>query len=1076
MLTNLTIAIETQFLQKSTESPQCQFYSVRQRVDITIIIISLWVALMAPLSADAQYHHGFSRITIDQGLSQNSVSCIIEDIDGFLWFGTNDGLNKYDGYSLTVYRSDFRDSSSISHNWIQSLYKDNHNDLWIGTRGGLNKFIRETDSFEKYIDVTDKRNFIATNDIQSIIEDPNNDNIMWLGTLNGLKKFNKKTKAFSSYRPSDQSSDSTAINKDKVYSLCRDKNKRLWIGTGSGLFEFETHTEKFIKIDRNVIQAITTDHIGNLWIGTESSGLLRLDPSGNLLTLRHDNTNPNSLAHNNVLSIIEGQAGSIWIGTYSGGLDKFEVKSGHFTNHQSDPNVLHTLSNNEVRSLYMDKSGNLWCGTWGGGVNKLSFNQEKFGLYTHEFDRQNFLRGNIFSILEDQTGDLWLGTGHNGLCHIDKQTNKISIFASQFGGQNQISGNFVILIYEDKQGTIWIGSTSGGLDKFDRKTQSFTNYRHDPHDQSSLSYNNIQTMLEDRDGRLWIGTFGGGLNELNKQTGTFTRYRHDETDEHSLSSDIIQYLHEDRAGDLWIATTAGLNKFDKISKQIIVYSNSQKWATNSSVDYIYCIFEDQNSEKFWLGTAGGLVLFDKTSKAFRSFDEKNGLSNNTVYGILSDDKNGLWLSTNKGLSRFNTVDETFRNYDKDDGLQSNEFNQGAFFKNQKGQMFFGGIHGLNIFHPDSIKDNLLKPPIVLTAFKIFNQDVPVVVNTLEELNLTYRDYAFSFEFAALDFTNPSKNKYAYKLEGFDADWNFTNADRRFAVYTNLNHGNYIFHVKASNNDGVWNDAGKAIKIYIAPPFWKTWWFMGLSVVLVIGAVYTLVAYRVKRMLEIERMRTKIAADLHDNIGTGLTEISILSEVGIQQTEAYLVNIREKFKKIGDTARVLGQNMSDIVWLINPRYDSIGDILIQIKKSYEDIFLSSGIVFRSPSIREWNEIHLSIENRKHFYLILKEAINNSLKHSHCRCIGLDLIQLPHEIEVHFNDDGIGFEVSEVAEGNGLNNMIHRSQLIGGSLKVISSHGHGTKIILFLPRSGKTGNHWFNKQILVTKFLLSAWKIY
>ena len=991
----------------------------------------------------------FNKMSLDQGLSQASVVSICEDSDGFIWFGTSDGLNKFDGYRMTVYRFNSADESSLSNSNILSLLKDRSNEFWIGTRGGLNRFIRETNSFEHFIDQSDEKNVLSNNIILAMSNDSKNSDVLWLGTPRGLKKFDKRARSFNNYKIDDSSSTLT----DNIISICS-SNGKLWLGAGSGLYQFDPISEKFEKIrinlkgiDRNIgITLVYTDRKNNVWIGTVSSGLICIDPNGNYHQYQHDISNPASLSDTKITSILEDHGGYIWIGTYGSGINKLDVVSGKSIHSAWNPNWVNSLSSNEVRCIYEDKSENLWFGTWGGGVCQLSRVQENFKLYENENDINNALTGSIYSIYEDHIGDLWCGTSNTGVHRVENQTGKLTTYKHQPDKNGSIGGNFVISVYEDRENNVWIGSTTGGLSKFIRKNQTFENYKNNPQDSFSLGYDNVQALLEDKDGRFWVGTFGGGLDEFDKKSGQFRHFRHDEKNEFSLSSDVVQYLFEDRNGYLWIATGGGLNRFDKKSGQFFVFKSNQN---SSSNDYIYCIYEDPDSGLLWLGTGGGLAVFDKANKEFRYFDEKKGLPNNTVYGILQDGHGNLWLSTNKGLAKFNIFSETFKNYDKEDGLQSNEFNQGAFFRNRQGEMFFGGIKGVNYFHPDSMMDNPHKPPVVLTSFRKFDQETAISVNAVKELELGYRDYAFSFEYSALDFTNPMKNKYAYKMEGFDEHWIFTGADRRFAVYTNLDPGEYVFRVRGSNNDGLWNEEGASIRIHIEAPYWKTWWFR-LLIMSVIGIMATLLYnYRVRQLLYVERLRSEIASDLHDDIGSTLTSISHCAELIRSGTAGR--DQANMLEHIEEMAREVMTSMSDIVWSIDARHDRYSD-LIDRMRDFAFKVLSIKSITLSINDHGIKKEHLSPDLRQNMYMIFKEAIHNVIKHAEATAVEVDLEQTNGHLEMTIRDNGKGIESTLHRIGHGLKSMHHRAERIKGTLEI--HNDRGTVITLKIPLRYKT----------------------
>ncbi len=454
-------------------------------------------------------------------------------------------------------------------------------------------------------------------------------------------------------------------------------------------------------------------------------------------------------------------------------------------------------------------------------------------------------------------GILWIGT-QAGLDKFERKTDRYTHYHSDGGKPGSLSHNIVRQVYEDHFGALWLGTNGGGLNVFDRQKETFKVYWNDPANPRSLSHNELRFIYEDHLGILWIGTNGGGLNKFNRETDDFTRYRYDENNLNSLSNDFVRCMYEDRLGNFWIGTQGGgLDQLDRQKEMFTHYKNNPNDKSSLSNDFVFCIHED-TSGVLWIGTwGGGINRFNREAGTFTYFGTSDGLPSNAVYGILDDDKGNLWISTTRGLSKFNPNDHSFKNYNERDGLQSDEFNGGAHYKNRSGEMFFGGINGFNVFYPDRIKDNQYIPPIVITAFQKLNKEVQSdkSIFELKELILSPRDYFFSFEFAALDYTAPQKNRYAYKMEGLDQDWITTGADKRFASYTTLSPGAYTFRVKGSNNDGVWNEEGASLKIIITPPFWKTWWFAALAGALVLFFLYNI--YRGRTIgirQEMEKMR------------------------------------------------------------------------------------------------------------------------------------------------------------------------------------------------------------------------------
>ena len=788
-----------------------------QAVILTLILVVL-IVLSLPAKVYAQgLNAKFDHLTVDDGLSQSCILDILQDSQGFMWFGTQDGLNKYDGYKFTTYKYNELDEQSLSDNWITSIYQDKAGVIWMGTDGGgLNKFNPETEQFTRYNHDSNNPNSLGANRILAIYEDQFD--TLWIGTDGGgLNQLNRKTGEFIHYTHNPD--DSNSLNNDTVLSIYEDQSGQFWIGTGGGgLNQFNRETGQFIhythnlddpnSLSDNTVSSIAEDRFGNLWLVTSSwygkaygTALEKFDPkSKKFIHYTHDPTNTKSLSENTIASIEKDNSEILWIGTGFSGLNKLNTQEQKFITYKHNPTILNSLSDNHIASIYEDKDRNLWIGTFNGGLNKFDRQTGEFTHYTHDPNNPNSLSSDaVWSVYEDHLGIIWIGTFGSGLDKFDRKTGQLTHYTHDPNNPKSLSDNTIASIYEDHLGTLWIGTFSGGLNKFNRETGQFTHYTYDPNDLTSLSDNLAFSIYEDQSGTLWIGGYGqGGLNKFNRETENFTRYQHETNEPNSLSYDRIDAIYEYPAGTLWIGTFGG-----------------------------------------------GLDKFDIATETFTHYTDKEGLPNNSVVGILSDDEGNLWLSTGKGLSKFNPKTETFRNYDVSDGLQGNEFDGvKAYLKSKTGEMFFGGLNGFNAFYPAQVQDNPHIPPIVITDFKKFNESVKLdrSISVTKEIKLSYKDDFFSFEFAALDYTNPQKNKYAYKLEGFDKDWIYS-GNRRYASYTNLDGGTYIFRVKGSNNDGVWNEEGTAIKIIITPPPWKTWWAYSFYILALVTAVYGYVQWK-----------------------------------------------------------------------------------------------------------------------------------------------------------------------------------------------------------------------------------------
>lgn len=1004
----------------------------------------------------------FDKISVDQGLSQSSVFSICQDKKGFLWFGTLEGLNKYDGYNFTVFRANQWSEHSLSSSTIFKIYEDKQANLWIGTLGGgLNKYDRHKENFISYMNNTSDPTSLSNNNVRAIFED--SEGRLWIGTNNGLNVLDKKTGKFIRYY--NNPANSNSLSNDYVWSIYEDRNHQIWVGTYGGLNKYDRKSDGFVRytytpgqkqgLSNNYIWDIFEDSKGRFWIGT-NNGLNLFDRKTSKFTVFTKNpADPLSISQNNIWKIYEDKNGIIWVGTLGGGLNRIvELPEGKygFIKYQYSAYNPSSISHNYIWSIFEDKSGVMWIGT-DIGLNRYDSRKEKFRLYQNDPFSINSLSNNeVTAITGDNSNRIWIGT-RNGLNLYDPQKNTYIRYNSNPKSRNSLSTNYIRSLYEDKKGILWIGTNGGGLDELDTRNNRFTYHKVGPGD-NYISDNNVTAIHEDKSGILWVGTLSG-LNIYDRTKQSFSHYLNDLRDPYSISHNYVYSICEDSRGTLWIGTLGGgLNRFDKKNSRFIRYQAGTGNPNSLSNNYVWTIMEDNanGSDVLWIGTNDGLNKLDLQNNKVTVFKEKDGLTNNVIYGILKDNKDNLWLSTNKGIAKFDLKKKTFRNYTPGDGLQGNQFSGGAFFKTPKGEMFFGGINGFNGFYPDSIKDNSLVPPIVITDFLIFNKSIKVDGNSplsksiteTGEIRLNYSQSVFSFEFAALHYSNPTENQYAYKLEGFDKDWNYSRT-RRFVTYTNLDPGTYVFRVIGSNNDGVWNKTGASIKIIISPPYWRTWWFILLCCLLTIAAIWSFFAIRMRHLLDIERLRLKISADLHDDIGTRLTEISMLSDIAYHMhDEERTAEIKETVKKVGGIARNLIDNMSDIIWLINPKKDSLSELFIKLRDSYEEIFSYSQILLHINNAEYLEQIKLPIEYRKHLYLIFKEALNNSLKYGKCSEISINTQVNGRILDVTLYDNGIGFDVNKQTCGNGLVNMKSRAEMINGTLRIQSKPGEGTMI--------------------------------
>jgi len=798
-------------------------------------------------------------IKFERGLSQNVVYTILQDDEGFMWFGTWDGLNRYDGYNFDIYTM----QEGLSNATIRSVMEDMEHRIWIGTENGLNILDQVTGELTIFKHNPEESNSISNDFVTHVCLGPTGD--IWICTSDGLNKYDQSQNIFTHTDFYIEEADSTRSN--FITKAMLDDEGYLWIGTRFGLFRLDIKDQIFLPffasvepngLSDNEILDICQDQQGKIWVGT-ANGLNCYDIEADEFTSYfHVPGNPESLSDNRINAIYEDSYGLLWVGT-NNRLNIFMRETGQFIHYPATSKNT-SLSNDDIQSIYEDDANNIWVGTYK-GVNKFDRSSSKFTHFNRSFDSPNTLSSNIvYGILKDRQGLLWLAT-RKGVNVLDRTTGEYSMIHFPVEEGLGLGEARIRAVLEDEEGSYWIGTEDFGLFKYEKEANHFTHYQHDPSDPSSISDNGILTMIESGDGKIWIGTYGG-LNIFDPEDNTFQCFKSNPKDHNSLSHDVVWAIYEDKQDNIWIGTYSGLNRFIKESGLFIRYLYDAEDEFSINNNNIASIYEDDVGI-YWIATmGGGLNRFDLSTEKFTSFTMKDGLPNNVTYGTLEDQDGNFWIPTNWGLSKFNRMDSTFINYDVQDGLQGNEFNGNASIISEDGEIFVGGMNGFNVFHPEDIKKNTKIPKIAITAFNIFNQKLPISINDGDTIFLNHNDNFFSIEFTALDFTNPSKNKYRFKLGNYDINWVLRDANRRIAEYATVSPGTYTFQLQASNNDGVWNTSGFALTIVISPPWWETWTFRIAFAIFIILTAWYLIYIRIKnikakhkidkKMLQIEK--------------------------------------------------------------------------------------------------------------------------------------------------------------------------------------------------------------------------------
>ena len=866
--------------------------------DKSLQLLIVAILLCFNLSAVSQQNsEKFNHYTTDNGLSQNRVTSILQDSKGFMWFGTEDGLNRFDGYNFKVFKNDPDNSSTLVNNFITDILEDRSGNFFVATRLGLHKFNRDKNSFTRY----NLEGFI----LNDIFEDRGGN--IWLGTSKGLYSVNIKN---GKCRLVEKKDKKNSVGDKEIRRIAEDLDGNLWLATKDGLDRFNYKTSSLIhyrhdpknkaSISGNDLRTIYADKSGNIWIGTYGNGLCRyIKKSDSFKTYRHNPNDIKSISLDVILSLAENDGGNLWIGTQNGGISIYNPPKDNFYNLVSDPYDLKSLNSTSIHSIYRDNSGNMWVGTYAGGVNFLPKKGDKIDLYVHKPNNTNSLSSsNILAVSGDSSNNIWIGTDGGGLNLFDRNNNTFKRF-QKIIGKNSISTDFIFSIKEIDQNIIAITYLYGGFDLYDKRTGKFTHHLLVKNSSNSLTGLSIHCSFKDNNGNLWLGSSNNGVKCYTIKTKKISHFISNPSQKNSLSGNTINSICEDAEGYMWFGGDEGLTRYDINNNRFTQYKNNARDKKSLSDNFVLHLFLDKKGN-LWVGTRGGLNIFNKKTNKFTVFTEKDGLPGNAIFGILEDDHGNLWLGTNKGISKFNPTNKKVKNYGVPDGVQGNEFRWNACYKAKDGKMFFGGPNGLNAFYPDKIQENHQVPAVFITNFQIFNKDqsagalnsvLSKDISETREVFLSYKHSVFTIEFSALNYIHPEKNQYAYKLEGFDKNWNYSGVLRR-ATYTNLNPGTYTFHVKASNNDGIWNENGTRLIIVITPPFWATWWFRSIAFLMIAGGVFGFYKNRINIISAQKVKLEKQVLERTDDLVRKSNELALQSE-NLQLVNEQLQNQSEE---------------------------------------------------------------------------------------------------------------------------------------------------------------------------------------
>ncbi len=985
--------------------------------------------LLLPFSVSfGQRDVAFERILTDEGLSQGTVHCIMQDAYGFLWLGGTTGLVRYDGYTFKRYLHNPADSTSISGETIWSVAEDVNGDLWIGTSGrGLNRYVRSEGRFIRYKNIAGDSTSLLSDEVTSVCVDAAGN--VWAGSWNGgLNRFERATNSFVHYKVRD------GLVSSNVNRLLHDRAGRLWIGTRRGLNRLDTSSLRAYKSEPNVATTLPGEYInslfesrnGTLWIGTDR-GVCTYNPSSDDFT-RYDIP---ALTRYPVSAICEDVHGRIWAGTDGGGLTRLDLATGNHTTFLADTRDPSAISANVILSLFKDRTGILWIGAVANGLSKLDAFKRKFRHFRSHSPTVN-------ALFEDRRSSLWIGT-QEGVNRMDAASGAIISYRDSVHYPKAFRSHTINTIGEDADEHLWVGTWESGLMKFNRRTGAFKRYRFgsSSHD---IGNDCVTSLLRASDGSFWLGLNGDGVNKLILERDSIVRFSTRTSP--SFPADYVWAIHEDRRGDLWFGTwgVGVIRRSTKTGETTAFHARAQRTnGSRLSGNIVVAIAEDADGF-LWFGTWGdGLNRYDPVRDEFTHYSSADGLPHTHIYGILTDDSTRtLWLTTANGLARFNPQKRTCVVYQESDGVQSIEFRRGAVHKGRSGAFYVGGVNGFNVFRPSEITTNVNVPPVVLASVRALDRELP---HSSGELRLAYDQNVLAFEFAALDFREPRKNLYSYMLEGLENQW--TQPGRaRLVSYTHVAPGNYTFRVRGSNNDGLWNMSGASFRFTILPPFWQTWWFRLLAAAAIVSLVALVFRYRLQKLLEIERVRVRIASDLHDEVGSSLTKIALYSDLLKDSTDKN--TLRELRGKIGTMSRETVAKMSDMVWSIDARNDTVGNLLDRMRDTALEMLQPKNIELEFATKGLRGDTKLTIEVRENLYMIFKEAVNNIVKYSGASTVHVELNNSSKVFTMTVHDNGKGLTGTTKKSGQGLRNMSMRAKRLDGTLEFIQTHG--LKIIL------------------------------
>ncbi len=1002
----------------------------------------------------------FEHVPFEEGLYQHSIKGITQDRQGYIWIAGVAHLFRYDGYSFlriamprgdTLFTRWTKEGLAGGRNGILCLYGRNDDLLFYDTEKDSAWLLR----LPVYRNVSDSILHVST-----VLQDSKGR--FWVGTTEGLLfSIGTHSAEIELSYPVEDSKDASPLG--LITSIAEDSTGSVWIGGLKGLVRINAQAVQTGSHDwsRAFTAVAAIDSVGLIATGKDLKvWVVKIDRQFGWLDTRSGKISP--CAHLPTVpafpwltSACVDRAGDVWIGAVGEGLFRWRCFAQRWDSYPHICGGPEESEPTDIRDLYVDRTGVLWVGTaWQGLLKHVPF-RNKFNSCTPSSSIPGGLSASeVSAVRKDRLGTLWVGTWKNGLNYLEPGSKSFGHLKNDFQNPKSLGGNMVVCLLERRNGELWIGTAPGGINRYERRTHTFHRIQHHQGDPWGVDEDVVNALLEDREGTVWVG-HPAGLDRYEERTGSFSPFLR-WPKETVQRAGTVEYFCEDSRGNLWIATgRCGLLRLNRSSGDSVWYHYTPERAGSLPSNSVHCLAEDEEG-RLWLGTAGGLARYDYETDGFQVYSIRSPHSLLRVppggsrymaslpvgvAGIVPDFKGNLWLSSTVGIVKFRPSSGTYHVFSSEDGVAFTRGMRHAAFRTREGVIYLGGIGGYNWFHPDSMQDNPVEPPVVVTEFRVFQdtQWVPLVCR--QEIRLEHWQDTFSFEFAALDYSAPQQNQFMYKFEGAETDWVSMGTDRRVS-FANVSPGRYTLRVRGSNSDGIRNEAGIAIRIIISPPYWQTWWFRALVGLAVGLLVYAAFRYRLARLMAVEKLRLRIAQDLHDDIGSTLSGIALTSDT-LARRLSNDPQAKRDLQELRQVAVEKAEHLQDLVWTINPKKDTSGDLRLHLKETAHRLLLGIDVQFTSN--QEGPGGKMSLEVKHNITMIFREIVHNIVSHSRARRVQIEVTEKTGLLGFRVADDGVGFDPKTCSKGNGLVNLEQRAQAIGGRIKIESAPGAGTTVV-------------------------------